>query len=578
MESIQQAEPDNPKKRKRSHHGRTRIEVHLRSKPRDYVSGSGPPLQRISLLPPQDTTAYILERIILPSPGLAADGQPLPRRMTYIVGWHDLPAATMLVPAMDVLEYVSPRELEEWEFKNMEEQMDRAKVDKQEQAVDNVSKPKKRRGRPPKHSQIETAVVAVPESDTEALPKKGVMTISTPNKNRMKDFEGLSDEEGSPSRQLQREMSGEFAGLGTDQGFEESDMAPSEMSEDVRAGTAVGPLHEAGLGTWMPNQSRAAGKQILDSLPSTETSTRQSTPKPAAAKPSLKASKKTSATSSSKNKSRLSAVINGAGQGTLSGSDWTWTPIEESVTNSNSEVETPDPEPEQVMAGLLAEAESVKKQPVKKPEKVVSKTSTPAPPPEEQPPEDKGKDNGEPVWEVKRLEDMELYEVEGTGLVRYFKVRWEGDWPPDQNPSWEPEYNLPSKLIRNYLKQGKKRRVGGASPAAKKKDPMKQATYTAAPARSKKSSLKQTTLSWGIPARQFKSVSEAFAGGEEEAIGMAIEDEAAFDDGDEGEELFVVEEESPVKKKHRKAAPSGNGTTSGMGMSIMQSMEADAWF
>ncbi|KAH7312466.1 hypothetical protein B0I35DRAFT_57475 [Stachybotrys elegans] len=95
---------------------RTRIVVQLRARPAPYVPRSGPRLEPPRLQLPSDSTAYIVDRILLPSPGPAADGRPLPRRMTYIVGWHDLPAARALVPAMRILEYVSPLVLEEWEW------------------------------------------------------------------------------------------------------------------------------------------------------------------------------------------------------------------------------------------------------------------------------------------------------------------------------------------------------------------------------------------------------------------------------------------------------------------------------
>ncbi|KXJ91588.1 hypothetical protein Micbo1qcDRAFT_163362 [Microdochium bolleyi] len=32
-----------------------------------------------------------------------------------------------------------------------------------------------------------------------------------------------------------------------------------------------------------------------------------------------------------------------------------------------------------------------------------------------------------------------------------FKVRWKGNWPPDQNPTWEPEENIDKPLVRKYL-------------------------------------------------------------------------------------------------------------------------------
>ncbi|KAI1191237.1 hypothetical protein F5B17DRAFT_328625 [Nemania serpens] len=58
---------------------------------------------------------------------------------------------------------------------------------------------------------------------------------------------------------------------------------------------------------------------------------------------------------------------------------------------------------------------------------------------------------GEQEWEVKRLEDDRVIETGGQ-LVRYFKVRWVGNWPADQNPTWEPEECISQIVIRKYLK------------------------------------------------------------------------------------------------------------------------------
>ncbi|KAI1426586.1 hypothetical protein F5Y12DRAFT_713033 [Xylaria sp. FL1777] len=54
-------------------------------------------------------------------------------------------------------------------------------------------------------------------------------------------------------------------------------------------------------------------------------------------------------------------------------------------------------------------------------------------------------------WEVKGLEDDKVLETGGE-LVRFFKVRWKGTWPADQNPTWEPEDNISQVLVKNYLK------------------------------------------------------------------------------------------------------------------------------
>ncbi|KAF4971581.1 hypothetical protein FSARC_1647 [Fusarium sarcochroum] len=588
MESIQQPEPEpvNPKKRNLPQHGRSRIEVRLKSKPKDYVPGSGPPLQRISLLPPQDSTAYILERIILPSPGVAANGHALPRRMTYIVAWRDLPAAQMLVPAMEILEYVSPRELEEWEFANTEEQLEREKVEPKSKQAGDAPKPKKR-GRPPKHSKIETAVVAVPEDDATVMPKKGVMSINTPTKNRLKDFEGLSDEEGSSVQQLQWETTGDSVETDMDQGFGQDGLTSFEEPENARSGEQLDILRDSELTPRAPNQSSFASKQF-ESFPSTGTSSRQSTPKLTSAK-SKSEGKKTKKTSRPVKKSpMLNGLSSGVGQAAEPPSDFTWTPQEESVTYSNSGVETPDPESDFATARLIEEANSVQRgEPTgKSKSKSKSRTSTPKPPKsapakpsrrtppqgeptveDTEPAVEDAEPPAEPDWEVKRVEGMEVYEVEGLGLVRYFKIRWEGDWPPEQNPSWEPESNLPSKLIKNYMKNSKRRRLGVKPPAPKKapaKEPVVAPSY--AP---RKKAMKQTTLSWGLPAKQYKSVSEAFAGDEEDELGMPMEDIAPNNHEDEEEdELFVVEE-PPTKKSRVRTSWGGNGTAVGSDLNML---------
>ncbi|PNP75817.1 hypothetical protein FNYG_10895 [Fusarium nygamai] len=542
MESFQQQlEPDESEKRKPKEHKRSRIEVRLRSKPRDYVPGSGPPLQPISLLPPQDSTAYILERIILPSPGLAADGHPLPRRMTYIVSWTDLPAAQMLVPAMDILEYVSPRKLEEWEFKNTEEQLEEETTEKKKTEAGRVTQPQ-RRGRPPKHSTIETAVVAVVEDD-KAVPMKGAMTIKTPTKNRLKDFEGLSDEEG-PARQLQWEMTGDSAET-DDQALDEH-RGTAEDSESAFSGTKNDLLHGSAAESHAPKKSHMKGKHF-ESIPSTGTSSRQSTPQITSIRSKSEGKKKLGR--SSKKTHPSNELLSGV-QGTGSASDWT---PKESLTYSNSGVETPDPEPETQTARLIEEAMLFQKKPQKtksKPKSSIPKS--PEPVPQEDPGQEDPEETDEPGWEVKRLEDMELYDVEGQGLVRYFLVRWEGDWPPDQNPSWEPESNLPKELIKAYLRNGKRKRSDKPVTKPVSKQPSVAPSY--AP---KKKSMKQTTLSWGIPAKQFKSVSEAFAGGEEDELGMPVAADPCKED-DEDDELFVVEE-PPAKKRAKNLGANGWG-------------------
>lgn len=165
-----------------------------------YTPGSGPPLPKLHLQPPNDSEAYIIERILLPPAGVAKDGRPLPKRMTYIVGWKNQPAARLLVPVMDILDYVSPFVFEQWEY-DME-----AKLDERRALLEIQKKQgKKRPGRPPKphSSKIEPSVVATAESDLRR-PKSRAMSLSTPTKRKIQEIEeDIIEDEGILQNQLQ---------------------------------------------------------------------------------------------------------------------------------------------------------------------------------------------------------------------------------------------------------------------------------------------------------------------------------------------------------------------------------------
>lgn len=60
-------------------------------------------------------------------------------------------------------------------------------------------------------------------------------------------------------------------------------------------------------------------------------------------------------------------------------------------------------------------------------------------------------------WEVLRLEGVRVEEHDGV-KTRYFKVRWKGDWPPDQNPSWESEDCIDRATVKAFLKLRKEKK------------------------------------------------------------------------------------------------------------------------
>jgi hypothetical protein len=56
---------------------------------------------------------------------------------------------------------------------------------------------------------------------------------------------------------------------------------------------------------------------------------------------------------------------------------------------------------------------------------------------------------------VEKLEDHRIVTDPDTGIPKLvYKVRWEGDWPPDQKHTWEPEENIMSdSMLRKYKKK-----------------------------------------------------------------------------------------------------------------------------
>src|SRR3569833_3220827 len=93
------AAPSTSKRRPRE-----RIEISIPLLKR-YVRNSAPPRPPISLLPARDSAAFIIDKVVQ-------------RRACYIIGWPDLPAARVMISCTRALDYVSPWEMENWEYKD----------------------------------------------------------------------------------------------------------------------------------------------------------------------------------------------------------------------------------------------------------------------------------------------------------------------------------------------------------------------------------------------------------------------------------------------------------------------------
>ncbi|KAG5926332.1 hypothetical protein E4U53_003106 [Claviceps sorghi] len=534
--------PKTPTTAKHTHTPRTRstLVVALRSRP-SYVPGTGPALQPPRLLPLAASTGYIIERILLPSPGPAADGRPLPKRMTYIVGWPDLPAASLRVPAMDILQYVSPTALEEWEDR-LEREMDEHRQhvgDETERGGGDVVSQKPRR-RPPAHTAIEQPAAIESESESEfelepgpgtaSHPKSQGVSLSTPKKRNLTEFEDLSDkghgrgdsqdntqddsQDNSPTKQIARELlrsgdglvdrhNGKIIITAIDRGLKSEDYIdltackrPSTITpvplpplvtyksdNGSRPGASTSNCTIVSLG--MDARSSKSPREKEDPVVhSVEGGTLSNGPESGALADMDSASvvplPPTRGSSRDQRKRRASTSQ------TLATSSQRRRRSESSGTRRKKQcTRTP---PAQMTAAAAAAATT--------------------------------RQADDAAWEVERLEDMALYDVENQGLVRYFLVRWVGDWPPEQNPSWEPEDNIPPDLIRKFIKMDKKRRAKlAASHQRPPPDPS----------------------GWALQ-RQYHSVSEAFEGNVEHVVASAAVANGDSDNHSLDNKVFVVNE------------------------------------
>jgi hypothetical protein len=127
------------------------------------------------------------------------------------------------------------------------------------------------------------------------------------------------------------------------------------------------------------------------------------------------------------------------------------------------------------------------------------------------------------VWVVKELLDDRYVYDKGTKVHMYL-VNWEGDWPADQNPTWEPAENIrDNNLIAEYRRR---KRAGLLKPGKSQK----------------------TLLSY-LTTPQYSNVAEAFEGDihqQEKPVATGIESDS--DEPDEEEE-FLVADAARIGKK-----------------------------
>lgn len=569
--------------------------------PLRFDPGGRPP-PRVELQLQKDTDAFIVDKVVLPLEPFTELGDPRQRRVYYIIAWPDLRAARPVVDATKVLDYVSPRELEEWEYRDL---LRRVKVEEDAEAeaaaalkkvsVAGAAIPgeKKKPGRKPKNAMRAQIRPPTPELDSEEeqilARKKQGPSLSTPQKSRVLRLESeldmLDSEEasvGDADVDIQLQLATEAANRDFGDVFDEEDepMLLPEAKDATYSSGPSSPPSRAGSRPLIPSSVHRDSSSVKAS-PTPPVSQLKPKPKPLQA-PLATSKKPISSTpvplpfqlpfspqregSPSVQKAKIlpntvppariiarsnpsssrPLLVNGT---TQSGTASPHTPTPESSggfvpANSFTPLGGHFPRPlkrpaeDSLDSGQSPEVIPAATRPKKERKKKQPKLS--------QTPAGAEAQDGvlhsvepEPEYVVKRLEGDQIVDD-----VHYFQVRWEGDWPPDQNPTWEPQDNISSALVKKYLKRKADRE------AAKPK------THKTPKNKAGQGGKQQQTLAhW---ARKYASVSEAFEGkaeldhtpslsngmenGEAEAVAGSLQAYDDDDDPDAMDELLVVDD------------------------------------
>jgi hypothetical protein len=525
---------------------RSKLEVAI--KPTRYVPGTGPPLRPITLLPRADTTAYIRGEFIVPRAS-SGDGKV---HVVYLVGWTDLPSARLTVDAADIFDYVSEREYEKWCFERSEERDELERKLEEEENIRAVelailAEQKEEQRQRQDGTALRNGAFRLTgsessmsrESSPPALQKKQKTTLG-----RLKASAGRA-----PSLLQQESVASEqSAGETEDETSDNDEDAPNrqlreEQDEIVMETEFLQPPAK---------KRRTASPQPPPPKPPQKSQRSSPVRKPPISKPSTRDLPPTLPRRESvvpipvvpPQRPRLLATKTPtvAGPSRFPGSL-----SDVSTTSSSRSTSFPTPPakgkakvngtggfqriaitPQQMQKDAELQAEAAMHPPTAKKAK---KPKTPKPPKPD--PSEIVRFEANQDWEVKRLLDTKFV-MEGGKSVRRFLVLWKGDWPPDQNPTWEPEDNIPKKMARKFLAQSAKMGMDGASDTPPPHRPWR-------------------------PERTFSSVSEAFAGDAEEdpdtddavdtfeGHGWSAQKYDSPDDGEDDEMLLVTDDPTPQR-------------------------------
>ncbi|KAI4594687.1 hypothetical protein KJ359_007780 [Pestalotiopsis sp. 9143b] len=407
----------------------SRIEILLSPRPGRHVmmSGLGPAVAPLHITPEDDSTARIHGKEIWTVGGGVQGTGGAKLQLHYIVKWTDMPAASILVRADKILDYVSPRHFEDYEYRLSLERDVAAETLRREQEQEQEQVKRAAQQQTALHQQ------GAGPSRSTAIPKRAGRRPGRPSKaetlrrkreNGQANIEVLLPSVASPAAsgpslstpQKPRNVVSDLLTVEEDLGDE--DNMVDDGDDDV--------LLQAHNNGYVIN-------------PASSGATRAARPRP-------------SPVTRSPQKSRI-AGSGGFTPAARSSGRWP----SDSPHKADGSISPSAP----AVGGTAGSSRKrrgdgkVKGKAKAKGKEKGKEARGPPPPPAPE----------EPVYVVESLEDQQYFDIMGEPKL-YFLVRWEGNWPPDQNPTWEPSENLPPKLIRRYLRKQSKADVGRYSSVA----------------------------------------------------------------------------------------------------------------
>ncbi|RWA06118.1 hypothetical protein EKO27_g8997, partial [Xylaria grammica] len=499
---------------------RPRVEIPLPSKPREYRSGDGPALAPVRLSLAHDTGAFIVDKRILPGKPVHDE---LKLELYYVVGWPDLPAARVAILGTKILDYVSPRTLEDWEYRlslEKDEEEEKREAARKQRQAERASKAsaasvpgtgtstpsvvgQKKRGRPSKAEVLARRIAQQASFGDDELANKKLARVAA-------DLEDLEETDAHEAifKQLQGGSASDSespatGGFPSSRGYADL-LAPNPLPHDPTRSASPAPISLPPTSKTTPARRKTqlttpVPVPSYPSLPRNKTpvfAKKTITPVPAPSYPLLgpQASKEPRVVTITRVPAPACPFPRPKSLKGLHQAKLKFTPVplpsfpdlaQKPSKKPHKVTRTPVPPPPlqkasespskaayvanplpvlspandtvepQERNGFTPAGYGHRKRPASASASIEAEAEydeRPRTPSKSAPPAAKTgssrkrkrprqEEKQEQEWEVKRLEGDKVVEVGGEP-IRYFKVRWEGDWPADQNPTWEPEANI----------------------------------------------------------------------------------------------------------------------------------------